>query len=308
MKPQVNRVARDLAVEQSLDAAIEIDEAIRGLRQASPAFERLIFTLVGSPANEFNVVKKELLSDSRLASLYYRAAKSSGQELVDPFDRMILQSCEDIGEPGLRVDVVELCGLDQRVDSRRAPTAFVGACERPVTAADGDAAQRPLGGVIRHAQAAVVEEAGERGPAIEAVLDRLGDLVARGQLAALLAQPTLQCDDQRPAALVAHALALVRRRAIDLALDREQRIDALDRLDRDRRLVDPVEPGIGVRLHQAGIARQMLFGMLAAAVGRVEEDRRRRIEAAEGLIIADVGPESAGAALALGLHRHGGLV
>ena len=34
-----------------------------------------------------------------------------GQELVDPFDRMILQSCEDIGEPGLRVDVVELCGL-----------------------------------------------------------------------------------------------------------------------------------------------------------------------------------------------------
>ncbi len=86
MKPQVNRVARDLAVEQSLDAAIEIDEAIRGLRQASPAFERLIFTLVGSPANEFNVVKKELLSDSRLASLYYRAAKSSGKEAASAED------------------------------------------------------------------------------------------------------------------------------------------------------------------------------------------------------------------------------
>ena len=60
----------------------------------------------------------------------------------------------------------------------------------------------------------------------------------RAESLRLLAQPTLQCDDQRPAALVAHALALMRRRTVDLALDREQRIDALDRLDRDRRLVD----------------------------------------------------------------------
>jgi hypothetical protein len=56
--------------------------------------------------------------------------------------------------------------------------AFVGAGERPVVAADGDAAQRQLGGVVGHAQAAVVEEAGERRPAIEAVLDCLGDLGA----------------------------------------------------------------------------------------------------------------------------------
>ena len=34
-----------------------------------------------------------------------------------------------------------------------------------------------------------------------------------------------------------------------------------------RGLVEPVEAGIGVRLHQAGVARQMLLGMLAAAVG-----------------------------------------
>ena len=33
--------------------------------------------------------------------------------------------------------------------------------------------------------------------------------------------------------------ALLRRQAVDLALDGEQRIDALDRLDGDRRLVDP---------------------------------------------------------------------
>jgi hypothetical protein len=39
--------------------------------------------------------------------------------------------------------------------------------------------------------------------------------------------------------LVAHALALRRRLAVDVALDREQSVDALDGLDGDRRLVDP---------------------------------------------------------------------
>lgn len=78
MKPQINRIARDRAVEQSLDAAIEIDEVIRGVRTEAPAFEELVSTLIGSPTGDFHAVKKELLNDSRLASLYYRAAKSSG--------------------------------------------------------------------------------------------------------------------------------------------------------------------------------------------------------------------------------------
>jgi hypothetical protein len=37
---------------------------------------------------------------------------------------------------------------------------------------------------------------------------------------------------------MAHAHALRRRHAVDLALDGEQSIDALDRLGRDRRLVE----------------------------------------------------------------------
>jgi hypothetical protein len=80
MRPhQANRMVRDLAVEQSLDAAIEIDEVIRGVKQRSPAFQALVSSLVGSPVHEFNAVKKELLSDSRLTSLYYRAMGSSGK-------------------------------------------------------------------------------------------------------------------------------------------------------------------------------------------------------------------------------------
>src|SRR5438045_7350680 len=55
------------------------------------------------------------------------------------------------------------------------------------------------------------------------------------------AQPGLQRDDEWATALIAHAGALLWRVAVDLALDGEQHIDALDRLDRDRRLVDARE-------------------------------------------------------------------
>jgi hypothetical protein len=68
---------RDLAVEQSLDAAIEIDEVLRKKRRDAPAFSKLVASMVGSPTRRLKTVKKDLLSNSRLASLYYRAAASS---------------------------------------------------------------------------------------------------------------------------------------------------------------------------------------------------------------------------------------
>jgi hypothetical protein len=109
------------------------------------------------------------------------------------------------------------------------------------------------------------------------------------------------------------------RHAVDLALDGEQDIDALDRLGRDRRLVDArqieelappmrpaggldhwprltislvetIEPGIRVGLHQSGIARQMSLGMLATTVTRIEEHRRWRIGSAERPVVAHIGP------------------
>src|SRR5712691_10470882 len=102
------------------------------------------------------------------------------------------------------------------VDGRRAPAAFIGAGESPVMTPDCDAAQSSLGGIVRHAQAAVIEITGECGPAAEAVLDRFGGLVLGGELGALLAQPSLQRSGERPAALPAHTNAFVRRGAVDL--------------------------------------------------------------------------------------------
>src|SRR5579883_2803603 len=122
---------------------------------------------------------------------------------------MILEAREHIGEPGLWIDVVQLGGLDQRVDGSGSAATLVRSREGPVFAADRDAAQRSLGGIVRHAQPAVIEEADEAGPAVEAVGDRLGDIVARRELGALLAQPSLQCGDDWPALLLAHALSLV---------------------------------------------------------------------------------------------------
>jgi hypothetical protein len=153
-------------------------------------------------------------------------------------------------------------------------------------AANRDTAQCTFGGVVRHAQAAVVEEADKAAPAVEAVGNGLGGLAVGRQLRPLRMQPDLQFGDERPAVFGAHALTFRRRFAVDVALDLKQRIDTRDGLDRDRRLVEtrhveelpsrvspahrrrdrpslaaglkePVEARIGVRLHQAGVGRKV---------------------------------------------------
>jgi hypothetical protein len=67
---------------------------------------------------------------------------------------MALQSRQHIGEPGQGIDVVELGGLDQRVDCSGAAAAGIGAVEGPVVTSDGEAAQCPLGSVIAGTEAA----------------------------------------------------------------------------------------------------------------------------------------------------------
>src|SRR6516165_7251611 len=63
-----------------------------------------------------------------------------------------------------------------------APRAFVGAGKGPVVSSDGDAAQRSFGGVVRDAQTAIGEEASERQPTFEAVVDCLGCLASSSSL------------------------------------------------------------------------------------------------------------------------------
>jgi hypothetical protein len=154
---------------------------------------------------------------------------------------MIREANQHVGKPSLRIDVVELGGGDEGVDRSGTPAAFIGASEGLVSPSYGGGAQFAFGGIVRHAQAPVVEESGECIPAAEAVIDRLGRVVVAGEPGALLAQPLLQLNYQGAATLLAHAQAPLGRKPVDLAFDGERDIDALDRLGCDRRLAEPRE-------------------------------------------------------------------
>ena len=55
-------------------------------------------------------------------------------------------------------------------------------------------------------------------------------------------------------------------------------------------LVEAIEPGIGVRLHQPGEDCQMLFGMLTATITGIVEHRRRRSRTGKRPVVAHIGP------------------
>ena len=79
-----------------------------------------------------------------------------------------------IGEPGLRIDIVELGGADEGVHRGRPHAAAVGAGEQLRLSAQSNPSERALGSIVCEADAAVVEEAGEEVPAPEHVIHRLG--------------------------------------------------------------------------------------------------------------------------------------
>ena len=106
-----------------------------------------------------------------------------GKQFSDLFAGMIWKPGEHVGEPGLRIDVVHLAGFDQRIDSGGAMAAGVRTGEGPIASSDRHTPQRSFRGVVRKTDAAVVEEAGERCPAVEEVVDRFGGIVLGGDSA-----------------------------------------------------------------------------------------------------------------------------
>lgn len=55
-------------------------------------------------------------------------------------------------------------------------------------------------------------------------------------------------------------------------------------------VVELAEPGVSIGLENAGIVGEMPSGVLAAAIGRVEEYGCRRIRPAEWPVVADIRP------------------
>ena len=158
---------------------------------------------------------------------------------MDAFGGMIRQAGEYVGKPGLRIDVVELGGGNQRVDRSGAPAALIGASEGPVLSPEGNGRSwrsAALFDMQRRPSSRKRVKASQR---LRAVVDRFGRVAVFGEPGTLFAQPSLQFDDQWPATLLAQAHALLWHEAVDLALDGEQDIDALDRLGGNRRLAEP---------------------------------------------------------------------
>ena len=76
------------------------------------------------------------------------SSPSPGQQIGDMAGRMGGEPFEDVAQPGLRIDAVELGRLDQRVEGSGALAAGVGAGKEVVLPSQRDGTQGPLGGVI----------------------------------------------------------------------------------------------------------------------------------------------------------------
>ena len=100
----------------------------------------------------------------------------SGQDLVKTTRGVVCEAGQNVGKPGLGIDAVEAGRLEQRVHQRRALAAAIGTGKQPSLASQGDAAQRPLGGVVGQSDPAIIEEASNGAPTLEPVVHRLGDL------------------------------------------------------------------------------------------------------------------------------------
>ena len=105
---------------------------------------------------------------------------------------------DDVGEVGVRLDAVELAGLDERGDDGPMLGAAVGAGEQRVLAVEGEGPDGALDDVVVDLDAAVVEEPAQTLPARERVADRLGELGLLADERELVAQPRLE--RLRPAA------------------------------------------------------------------------------------------------------------
>ena len=70
----------------------------------------------------------------RSGGLVLRGGPIPGQKLVDALGRVGSEAREDVAEPSLGVDAVELGGLGQRVDGGGALATVIGAGEQPILA------------------------------------------------------------------------------------------------------------------------------------------------------------------------------
>jgi len=93
---------------------------------------------------------------------------------------MLGDAPEHMAQIGFGIETVELGSADQRVDRGRPLAALVRACDQVILSAEGDRAQRPLGGIVIDLDAAIIAVSRQGRPAAERICDRAGDHPAAG--------------------------------------------------------------------------------------------------------------------------------
>src|SRR5258707_3491348 len=96
---------------------------------------------------------------------------------------------EDVGEPRLRIDIVDLAGFDQRGVDGTISSALVRTGEQMILAPERDGPHGALDDVVVDFDPPIVEVAGQARPARERVADRLGEFRFAGDSGELGGQP-----------------------------------------------------------------------------------------------------------------------
>ena len=86
------------------------------------------------------------------------------QKLSEAELRDVGDASEHIGEPGQRIDVVELGRHDQRRHCGGSLGTAIGACEQPGFTSQGKPTQCAFGRVVGEADPAIVDEIEQTGP------------------------------------------------------------------------------------------------------------------------------------------------
>ncbi len=116
---------------------------------------------------------------------------------------------ERVGEPGLRIDAIELARFDHAGDHGPMIAAVVRPGEQGILAIQRERTDGTLDRVAVEFDPAIVEEAGQPLPARERIADRLGERALAAELGELGVEEATKLVDARTALLLSCRAALL---------------------------------------------------------------------------------------------------
>ena len=141
------------------------------------------------------------------------------QQLLDPAAPVRGQAREHVLQVGIGVMTVHARRLHQAHHRRRPLARTQAAGEQPVVSSHRDRPDLVLDPVVVHGQLPVINEARQRSPTPQAVIQRLGRGRTVRQLLPLQPHPLVQCIEQRLGVLLPDGLALIGAQLPGLAFD-----------------------------------------------------------------------------------------